>query len=553
MNKKMFCTLLIVISIASNLAPVVQAALTAKDPTKQYLEGVYPPHDETITYVEQENSLKDCWTDSVEAFVFEVGGKSFILLDKDTEGNYFVMVEGEYGKHAADMTYVKQPAIATAPLTGGANDIVSGSAYSVEDALWSYNPEDKDNIGYWLNHDFLEKGNGGDYVLPNEIKENLIEKQWVIENYAPILAYSVRNLADTSPLKVVATNFISNRARPKYTVGGKLSLMSYTEYKVYQELIGFKFCDKGWNGFMLRTPYSLTTYGPVKDAPTLHGIFYKFGGMQVRNRKNEPTSDTMIIVGNDTPDEPTNFYVKPVMWLSKDFFANVKVNLVKIGVVPKNEILKHSIAELSGVYNDAELTAMGYDMTDLPEVKNQSLLGTPAAGSALVAKYEYISPKSVQERNTEISWFYSDAPNGKYKAIGQTGSSYVIDDELTGKFIKCRMMATDVNGKSGKFFWSAPTAAVKVVEMPQIKEVNITDTNASIKVANETGTKKIAKLIVGVYDGHNQLISVLTQETALESGAEDTLSLAIPPIVAGQHVNVMVWADRSQPIFLLGK
>lgn len=314
----------------------------------------YPEHKGTMSYVEQENSTKDCWTDTKEDHLFTVGGKQFILLDTDGAGNYFVMAEGHYGKRAFDTSYARQPVIADRTVDeNNVETYTPGPAHNIDDEQWRYDPEHEKNIGYWLNHDFFNFGNGGTNVLPEAIKDNLAEKEWEVENYKPVISHSVNNLTNIPSLKAKSEEFITPRFKPKYSVEGKISLMSYTEYKKYQDIIGFKFCDLGWNGFMLRTPYSLIT----TDANGTK-LVYKFGGMQVRNRSDKPTPNKMIIVGNDSPNE-SFFYVKPVMWLKSNFFKEVKCELEGLGKIAKTEVLKNSEAELKTLgYSDMDISRL---------------------------------------------------------------------------------------------------------------------------------------------------------------------------------------------------
>ena len=87
-----------IISIAAAATMLLQIGVSA-------FGGTYPVHPEYSGVRGQEYSLKMGWTSTDENYLFTVDGKSFILLDTDDEGNYFVMTEDEYGKHAVDTSY----------------------------------------------------------------------------------------------------------------------------------------------------------------------------------------------------------------------------------------------------------------------------------------------------------------------------------------------------------------------------------------------------------------------------------------------------------------
>ena len=82
--------------------------------------------------------------------------RSFVLLDKDSDGNYFVIAEENYGTHQY-------------------TDYLYSEILTMPDSEWNFNPENKKSVAYWLENDFWNNGNGGK-VLPSTIKNNVIEK-----------------------------------------------------------------------------------------------------------------------------------------------------------------------------------------------------------------------------------------------------------------------------------------------------------------------------------------------------------------------------------------
>ena len=97
--------------------------------------------------------------------VFTVGDKSFVLLDRDNDGNYFVMTEDIYGTHS----YTTK-------------DLASVDTFEAKDSDYYFDPKNTSSIAYWLNNGFLTEGNGDGNKLPDSIISNFVEKDWEIEN-----------------------------------------------------------------------------------------------------------------------------------------------------------------------------------------------------------------------------------------------------------------------------------------------------------------------------------------------------------------------------------
>ena len=130
--------------------------------------------------------------------VFSVNGKQFILLDRETSGNYFVLAKDYYG-----------------------GEIAFDKASNYQ----SFDPERQGNIGYYLNHTLLESSE-----LPEGITAHLDRNhRWITE--ATAVAGSKNN---------------------DYTTVAPLAPLSQTEYLKYQEKIGVQ--DGVRIGWWLRTP-----------------------------------------------------------------------------------------------------------------------------------------------------------------------------------------------------------------------------------------------------------------------------------------------------------
>lgn len=510
--------------------------------------GSYPEHPVTNPPIkEQESSKKDCWTESDPNYLFTVGGKNFLLLDTDDEGNYFVLADEEYGKYPYSKSeYGKAVTIETRMDDGGNVSYVKGPAYDMEYDKWKFDTQVTTSIGYWLNNDFLENGNGSDYKLPEEIKAHLVETDWPVEGYKPVISWTATQNYENVNGVTHAQDFADSQYQDGYTTRGKVALMSYTEYMYYQELIGWMYCSAGWDGFMLRTPHSLIT---ASDSKTLT---YKFGSVQVRNQStNVDTSKKMLIAGNDAPSD-ASFYVRPVMWLDKDFFASVAVDIDSAGTIVKDEIKKRSLGELSLIYSDEQLASLGFDLDNAPKTDNQSIAGTPVDGAVLYAKYDYSSLPNTAESNSEIEWYISDSADGEYTSLGLTGKSINVDDSMVGKYIKYRIMPVDKNNVTGKYYWSEPTAGVQAMEIPVVSDINVTDSNMTLTLKNLNKNDENVKIIKAVFSPDNELLSVSgTDSIPVTAGGESVQEVDISEKSSGNKITVMVWVENSQPVFYM--
>ena len=167
--------------------------------------------------------------------VFTVDGKSFILLDRDSKGNYFVMAEDTYGTHS----YTTK-------------EVASVNALTSKDSDYYFDPANETSIAYWLNNGFLTDGNGTGNKLPDAVISNLVEKEWEIENN---FTAGTESVTGTESNYSDYETWLSNRAGMR-TVKSKVSLLSYKEYRTYENKIGIPVRTTGatWAGAMMRTP-----------------------------------------------------------------------------------------------------------------------------------------------------------------------------------------------------------------------------------------------------------------------------------------------------------
>jgi len=340
-----------VISITSAAAMLLQMGVAA-------FGGTYP---ESTGYTGIRDELahsKLSYSETSHEYLFEVDGKKFILLDTDAEGNYFVMTDDVYGLHEYDTSYSNKPVIESVSVVDGVNVFTAGPGAEVVDSEWTFDITDSDNIGYWLNNDFWNNGNGTGNALPESIKSYVLETEWKVEGMEKAAINWTANMYYYDIYKdTMANDFATTRVVEPYTTTGKLALMSYTEYAKYQDIIGLVHGYENWRGFMLRTPFARVSAGA--QSTTNDKLVYTWGGGMIKNTsvKGAAEPKAMVSCVNDSP-ATANMLVRPVMWLSKDIFKNVKVNTKTTGSIVKEEIAKNSLEDLKKLYGDAEINSI---------------------------------------------------------------------------------------------------------------------------------------------------------------------------------------------------
>ena len=269
--------------------------------------------------------------------------RSFVLLDRDAEGNYLVIVDEDYGNHAYSTLC----------------DEGNLAATTLNESDWKFDTQNQKSIGYWLNHGFLTSGNGGK-KLPQEIIDNLVEKDWDVED----------NISANGNIPSTATGYndyitLKNSKKGVTTVRGKVALPSRTEFATYKSKMSaddqLQKPSAGYAGYYTRT--GATEAKVVDNTVTYTNYFYHICGSNVINGSPQ-TSVNLARDGNLTKDYAYFYPVRPIFWLDKDFFQNVAVNVSNVGVNVKNQITQYSESDLWNTYTKSQLKDLGYDIDD---------------------------------------------------------------------------------------------------------------------------------------------------------------------------------------------
>ena len=463
-------------------------------------------------------------------FTINDNGKktSYVLLDKDSEGNYFVITETEFGQKN---------------FTNLAKDSINKS--DTLDSSWNFDPENASSIAYWLNNQFLSDGNGG-LSLPYSIKKNILEKEWFIENNV-VTDESIRQ-NDTS--KQMVKDYRASRDGVR-TVVSKLSLISLTEYNTYADKISAPATrsvdyDKQF-GFMTRTIHSVVAGRGVNL--TFSNYFLHVCG----------ANDQDYVTCEINSDFDESYYVRPVFWLDKDFFKNEKIDLTTVGENVKAEVREHLYADLSEIYTDSELSGIGIDVTNLPKAENVAVSGLVMPNSTPVIKYSYSGEGAEGESLYEI---YSVGENDELVLEDEQTGGWTIPEKLAGKTVKLAVIPSDNNGRMGARVWSDKFYVAESVgtvvsgntfidgDMNSVTSLSgISKLTAEVKINNADIADAPCTIAIVQYNSLNKIKKVQVVEvTALRGDNTFDVSLENVTTEPGDYVKVMV-KSKSKPIY----
>ena len=238
--------------------------------------------------------------------VFSVDGKRFILLDVSND-EFFVMADNCYGQVPFD-----------------------------KEGTQKYEPEDENNIGYYVENTVL---GSGENALPESVKENAIEKVW-------------RTAAASG----------NGNAPQDYIFYSKATLLGLDEYEKYADKIGANCEGIRW---ILRTADGTFSGDDAakKRMMTMNGSANSSGFVKIEAYNSDDTN---------------GFGVRPVMYLNKSFFLDAKVPVEQLGEnVMKAMREVYTRDELLTVYSQDDTNIiLGEVVIEKPEVLSVELIGS---------------------------------------------------------------------------------------------------------------------------------------------------------------------------------
>lgn len=327
--------------------PKAQTIISAKDSSFTGETGTSSPA-ENVFYVNDENGNE----------------RSFILLDRDNDGNYFVMTEEYYGTHgftSLSSDYVNS--------LGEHDD--EGDFIVIKGKDWQYDPKNSNSVAYYLENDFLTSGADGK-VLPKAIKDKLVEKTWTIENN-----YFNDKATDSLSTSTIATanktrfsTWKKDNVTDERTVTAKIALPSYSEYMQYHDKIRTNMGKDDWAGCMTRTSWSTAEISTKTDDNGAETQTIAITNKFFHIRTYDAAVNSYLAA--DGAMWSSTYKIRPVFWLKSDFFKTVKVN-AKDGAFGENvakQIKAYNTAEelLTLGYTEAEVSALGFKIASVSDI-----------------------------------------------------------------------------------------------------------------------------------------------------------------------------------------
>ena len=402
---------------------------------------------------------------------FTIGGKDFILLDKDSQGNYFVATADTYGRYkyyADDLTSTfgaKKPLVtATKTEDVWSFDDSKAKSFITEQVSegWTYSTTNEKSIGYWLNNGFLTDGNTTNkvnYKLPDGIQKHLVAKTWEVESVKPLRKITANDASKAIEAGTDVMKLADLRAleMPGYTTGeAKVSLLSYSEYVKYWEKLGCTMYDAVseskniWkNGILFRTP-SLRVENDETGYVMVRGVAGIMG-----QAISETTKTQLGILAFRTSDGTAyaSYYVRPVFWLDKDFFLKEYANISGTGeeITAEIETAKKSLlAEFASnayavrrKYTDDQLASLGI-LTLTSE--GYQAVGYPTSSSLAPFGTNYYNVGTDRRKTWTLETPTSkQTPNDDYAFEFDGQKFLILDNDGNGNYF---VSAYDSYGKS---------------------------------------------------------------------------------------------------------
>ena len=296
---------------------------------------------------------------------FKIAGdsKEFILLDQDSNGNCLIMAKDFYG--------IRQ--------------------YDPDDTI-KFDPQDKNNLAFFLNNDFLTSGNtteGITYQLPKKIVDYIDkEKTWTTE---------------PGPS--------SSNAAEAYEVKAGVVVLSQTEWQKYITKFGDGDTDTTVWGYWLRTARGKGSSDPSRMLCALTGDARGTTGATAASKYE---------------------LIRPVFYLKKAFFKEVKLDASSTGLNVKAMIKKaFAKANLAGLYQSDELSKVFSNLP--PSGSDVNTIGFHYVGQKMVGLYTYHDTENDKEQGTKYRWLRAVLDNKSLMPInGEVEKEYTITDDDMG-------------------------------------------------------------------------------------------------------------------------
>lgn len=458
--------------------------------------------------------IGSCIQKTPEEYKFEVNGTTFIMLDVMGNGTYYIMAE----------------------------DAVEQMPFD-EDGTVIYDPEDPNNIGYWLKNEYYAN------MLPEELKTYTDkEHTWTTERPYDAAAGADGAAQWSQYDKISPVAIMSGSEFIKYLGRFGLWLNQYLDKEEILENGGSYPGDTGW---WLRTadqePSPSCNLASLQEG-------WNGGADKIAGRVGkEEASERMM-------------WVRPTMYIYDTFFREVRLDLSKMGEKVKQELYRRFGADgLLNIYTQEELIQAGICVR--PEANNVKMQGVFKSGAHIMGGYTYEHSENITEAKSIMGFEIADSPEGSYTEVA-AGNTYVIEPKIQGKYIRFFVIPRDERGALGE---RVTSKAVRASGLTTISVENIIfDDGVGGRIdPQQTGTVRASVTIrakepsageticmLAVYDAEGRmLINRACRVLMKQDRAENVqLTLENPGVGEGGCVEFVVW-DSLQSMnseFIIG-
>lgn len=420
-------------------------------------------------------------------YLFTAGGEQMILLDafEDESAALYVMTADTKGTRPFD-----------------------------SDKTQKFDVEDKNNIGYWLNTDFLTQ--------------------------SVTISQDVQKYIDFDHLWWTEKGAASGAAPADYAFTAGVALLSRSEYSKYWGRFGWD------NNDSIKTAWWLRTGRNTGASDVFCGT-----GIQDGNYANESANG----YGNTwNKSADASYFVRPTFYLNRDFLLNAKVSGIGEKVA---EAMRHlySVEELLSAnagYTENDLVKLG--IIQRPKADHVLIKGLAAVNAELTGSYLYNADKA--EGNTRLGFEMSDTREGGYKNLANT-ATVKLPASAIGKYVRFYVTPVNTSGESGETVYSEPIKVFMTAKVAAT-DVRLTDSkgssvtglsettklNAAFTLTNYTTQTQKACAMLFVYDANHNMLDNRAVMVEVSVGGRvncDTLSLPLPQYAPGNYAKLIIW------------
>lgn len=326
--KKTICILTAFVMAAGMSLPASAAVTSASDTYKTtgaLANGTTLIDKSSGAIVEENGTVFTVAKENPAQYVFKSGNYTYSLLDKDADGNYFILCDDRYGNlvlNSASVNNIFDPDPAT-----------TNASYAGDT-----------NVATWLNSDFLNGTSLTGTMTANKsmtAKDPALDPKYIVSHDWYIEGNS-QPADEETHLTDVTTN--------DFTVNCKIALPSWSEYIKYSDKIGYASVQYTENNLAANHMILLRT--PSKNAANM-------------NYFRESTGNTASINMVTQANTSTSLFLRPCFYVSREYFRNTRLDVDSMGAEVKNTLkTDFTVDELKTVYNDdeiAKITGSGDD------------------------------------------------------------------------------------------------------------------------------------------------------------------------------------------------